>query len=209
MKRRTTIFLLAGLVLVVAVIATVYFTAGSHYPSRAADGAAWDESWEMLGPVLGVEAPGNGLTLLDNSAILTADDIFYAAWTAGDSEKFTNEDGEETDVYDAQLYMLAVGCADAENAAKAVREWTDRETDSYAVRETGTEVYNGQTYDLIYYDCVSDANPYQRGVTAFTVYGNYAVSAELTCRESYQGDEADVLADVLSRCHYSADIENG
>ena len=206
MKKRTMILLLGALILVIAVVAAVYFTAGSRYPSRAADGAAWDERWEMLGPVLGVEEPGNGLTLLDNSAILTADDIFYAAWTAGDSEKFINEDGDEVDVYDAQLYMLAVGCADEENAAKAVQEWTDWETDANAVRETGSEVYNGQEYDLLYYDCVSDTNPYQRGVTAFTVYGNYAVSAELTCREGFSGDEAAILADVLSRCHYSADI---
>ena len=195
MKKRTMILLLTALILVIAVVAAVYFTAGSRYPSRAADGAAWDESWEMLGPVLGVEEPGNGLTLLDNSAILTADDIFYATWTAG-----------EAIVYDAQLYMLAVGCADEENAAKAVQEWTDWETDANAVRQTGSAVCNGQAYDLLYYDCVSDTNPYQRGVTAFTVYGNYAVSAELTCREGYQGDEAAILADVLSRCHYSADI---
>ena len=206
MKKRTMILLVGALILVIAVVAAVYFMAGSDYPSRAADGAAWDESWEMLGPVLGVETPGNGLTLLNNSAILTADDIFYATWTAGDSEKFTNEDGDEVDVYDAQLYMLAVGCADGENAAKAVQEWTDWETDANAVRQTGSEVYNGQTYDLLYYDCVSDTNPYQRGVTAFTVYGSYAVSAELTCREGYQGDEAAILADMLSRCHYSADI---
>ena len=207
MKKRTFILLLAALVLVFGALAALYFTADKGYPDRAADGLSWDESWEMLGPVLGVEEPGNGFTLADNSAILTADDIFYAAWTAGDSEKYTNEDGDEVDVYDAQLYMLAVGCADPENAALAVQEWTDRETDSYRVRETGTQTYNGQQYSMLYYDCASESNPYERGVTAFTVYGSYAVSAELSCRESFTGDEAAILADVLGRCHYSADIQ--
>ena len=206
MKKRTIVILLAALVLTVGVIAWMYLTAGKDYPSRAADGGAWDESWEMLGPVLGVEAPGSGFALQDNSAVLTADDIFYASWTAGEAAPYTNEDGDEVLVYDAQLYMLAVGCADGENAQKAVAEWTARENDTYTVRDTGAGTYNGQPYDLLYYDCGSDTNPYERGVTAFTVYGNYALSAELTCRDTFDGDEAAILADVLTRCHYSADI---
>ena len=206
MKKKTTVILLIVLCLVIAAVAAAALTAGKDYPSRAADGAAWDKSWEMLGPVLGLEEPGNGFTLQDNSAVLTADDIFYATWTAGDSVPFTNEDGDEVQVYDAQLYLLAVGCADGENAQKAIDQWTERETASYEVRSTGTEICNGQSYALLYYDCGSDTNPYERGVTAFTVYGNYAVSAELTCRESFSGNEAAILSDILGRCHYSADI---
>lgn len=206
MKKKTTIILLAVLCLVVGVIAAMYFKAGSDLPAAAADGAAWDASWEMLGPVLGVEAPENGFTLQDNSAVLTADDIFYATWTAGEAVPYTNEDGDEVQVYDAQLYMLAVGCADGENAQKAIDQWMDRESGTYTVLDTGAETYNGQPYDLLYYDCGSDTNPYDRGVTAFTIYGNYALSAELTCRDTFAGDEAAILADVLSRCHYSADI---
>lgn len=206
MKKKTTIILLIVLCLVAGVIAAICLKAGSDLPSAAADGGAWDESWEMLGPVLGVEEPGNGFAMQDNSAVLTADDIFYASWTAGEAVPYTNEDGDEVQVYDAQLYMLAVGCADAENAQKAVSEWTARENDTYTVRDTGAETYNGQPYDLLYYDCGSSTNPYERGVTAFTVYGNYALSAELTCRDTFGGDEAAILADVLTRCHYSADI---
>ncbi len=209
MKKRLTITLLVFLCIVAAITVFIYTMADKGYPAQAADGAAWDKSWEMLGPVLALEEPGNGLTLRDNSTVLTSDDIFYATWSAGESTPYTNEDGDEVQVYDAQLYMLAVGCADAENAHLAIQEWTDHETDSYAVRETRTETCNGQEYSLVLYDCASDTNPYDRGVTAFTVYGNYAVSAELACREDFDGDETAILADVLSRCHYSADIENG
>ncbi len=38
--------------------------------------------------------------------MLTGEDIYYAAWVAGDSSAYTNEDNEEVEVYDAQLYLL-------------------------------------------------------------------------------------------------------
>ena len=77
----------------------------SQYPEQAADGTPWDSSWTMLGSVLGAEEPGNGFSLLDNYSVLTGEDIYYAAWVAGDSSAYTNEDNEEVEVYDAQLYL--------------------------------------------------------------------------------------------------------
>lgn len=176
----------------------------SRYPSEAADGAVWDENWTILGSVLGVEEPGSGLTLLDNNAILTADDLFYATWTSGSPVPYTNEDGDEVDLYDAQLYLLLCGCADEENARLALTEWTARQKETYTITDTRTEICNGQEYTLLLYECGSDTNPYSRGVSAFTTYENYAISAELTCREAFTGDELSILTDFLEGCHYNA-----
>lgn len=178
-----------------------------RYPEKAADGAVWDRNWTMLGSVLGVEEPGNGLVLLDNNAALSYQDIHYATWAVGDPSPYTNDVGDEVALYEAQLYLLVYGCADAENAQIAVREWMGREKETYAVTDTRTEIRNNQEYTLLCYEAVSETNPYSRGVSAFAVYENYAVSAELTCRDSFSGDEEAILADFLTGCHYNAATE--
>lgn len=175
----------------------------SQYPEQAADGTPWDSSWTMLGSVLGAEEPGNGFSLLDNYSVLTGEDIYYAAWVAGDSSAYTNEDNEEVEVYDAQLYLLAAGCADASFAQQNLDEWISKEQETYTVIETWNETHNGQAYTLLAYECGSDTNPYSRGISAFTVYGTYAISAELACQEDFTGQERDILLQFLDGCHYS------
>jgi hypothetical protein len=175
------------------------------YPAQAADGTAWDESWTILGKTLGVEDPGNGLTLLENPVVLTGDDTHYATWTIGEPSTYINEDEDETDLYPAQLYLLLYGCADHASAETAVSDWMEREEETYTVLETVTETYNGQEYTLLIYQCGSETNPYSRGVAAFGVYETYAVSAEITCVDTFDGDEQSILADFLNGCHYSAE----
>ena len=175
----------------------------SQYPEQAADGTPWDSSWTMLGSVLGAEEPGNRFSLLDNYSVLTGEDIYYAAWVAGDFSAYTNEDNEEVEVYDAQLYLLAAGCADASYAQQNLDEWISKEQETYTVTETWNETRNGQEYTLLAYECGSNTNPYSRGISAFTVYGTYAISAELACQEDFTGQERDILLQFLDGCHYS------
>ena len=175
----------------------------SSYPEQATDGTPWDPDWTMLGAVLGAEEPGNGFSLLENYSVLTGEDIYYATWVAGEPSAYTNEDGEDVDVYDAQLYLLAVGCADESYALQNQEDWIARQQETYTVTETWSETRNGQEYTLLAYECGSETNPYQRGVSAFTVYGNYAISAELACRAEFTGQEREILLQFLDGCHYS------
>lgn len=78
-----------------------------------------------------------------------------------------------------------------------------RQQETYTVTETWNEKRNGQEYTLLSYTCGSETNPYQRGVSAFTVYGTYAISAELACREAFTGQEREILLQFLDGCHYS------
>lgn len=175
-----------------------------QYPEQAADGTPWDPNWTMLGSVLGAEEPGNGFSLLDNYSVLTGEDIYYAAWAAGEPTDYTNEDGEDVQVYDAQIYLLAAGYADEAQAQQNQEEWIARQQETYTVTDSWSETRNGQEYTLLAYECSSETNPYHRGVSAFTVYGTYAVSAELACRESFTGQEREILLQFLDGCHYSS-----
>lgn len=174
------------------------------YPEAAVDGAPWDESWEMLGSVLGVEDPGHGMTLLANNVVLAGDDTYYATWASGEPANYVNEDGDDTDLYEAELYLLLYGCADRESAEAAVADWTARQTQRYTVTETRTETWQGQEYTVLVYECGSDTNPYSRGISAFGIFEHYVVSAELTCLDSFTGDEQEIFSDFLNGCHYSA-----
>lgn len=190
----------------VLALGVLFLTGCAVAPSQAADGSGWSEDWITLGPVLGVEPPEHGLTLLDNNTALTANDMYYAAWTIGEAEDYTNADGDEVSLYEAQLDVLVYGCADAEHARAAVEDWQARQDEAYTGVSRREETHNGQSYSLASYACGSETNPYSRGVSAFAVCGKYAVSLELNCRDVFAGDEAEILADFLNGCHYGAGI---
>ena len=84
--------------------------------------------------------------------------------------------------------------------------WITRTNETYAVSETRTESRNSREYTASVYQCSSDTNPYSRGVSAFSVFENNAVSVELNCLEEYTGDAAAILTEFLSGFRYSADI---
>lgn len=195
---------LIAIVLVFACLLSLTGCSGG-YPEEAVDGTAWDKNWTILGSTLGIENPGHGLTLLENPVVLTGDDTHYATWTIGEPTSYVNEDGKDTDLYEAELYLLLYGCADEDNAAQAVADWMKREEDSYNVSETKQISCNGQDYSFLIYTTSSETNPYSRGVSAFAVHETYAVSAELTCTENFDGNELEILTDFLNGCHYSAE----
>lgn len=173
-------------------------------PEKAADGAAWDESWTTLGGVLGVEELGHELTLQDNKDALSIADMYLASWTIGEGAPYTNEDGDEVVLYPARLDVLVYGRKDSAAAQQAVEDWTARQAETYDVTDSEERSYNGQDYTVSAYACKSEANPYSRGVSAFGVYQDYAISAELNCLDSFTGDEHTILTDFLNGCHYAA-----
>ncbi len=173
-------------------------------PVKAADGADWDEGWTALGNVLGVEEPGNGLVLRDNNEALAVSDLYLASWTIGDGAPYTNEDGDEVLLYPARLDVLVYGRKDEAAARQALEDWTARQAETYDVSATEEQTRNGQDYTVSTYVCKSETNPYSRGVSAFSVYGSYAISAELNCQDGFTGDEAAILTEFLDGCHYAA-----
>ena len=205
-RQKNVLYLLFPFALILALIAAGSLVDFSQYPSAAADGAAWDKNWEMMAKVVGIEAPGGGLTLLTNNSVLAGEDTYYASWTAGEPAPYTNADGDEVDLYPAQLYVLLYGCADQAAAESACAGFLAREQQTYTVHSQRTEEHNAQRYTVLDYTGGSAGNPYGRGSSAFAVRGNYVLVAELLAQDSFDGDASRMLSAFLDGVHYSADL---
>ena len=171
-------------------------------PTAAADGAAWSDDWITVG-IIGVDTPA-GIDPQENSDAIALKGMYYATWSIGEAEPYTNEEGDEAQLYDAQIYLLLAGYDAAEKAEESAAEWQAMANDHYAVDRTLSAVCNGQDFTVLTYAFDSETNPYAGGASAFGVYGNYAVSVEISCRESFAGDPLEILTDFLEHCHYSA-----
>lgn len=172
-------------------------------PERAADGSSWDGGWVTVGGVVGVDAP-EGMDSRENNEALAANGMYYATWSMGEAEPYTNEDGEEAELYGAQVYLLLGRYRSAREAENTLAQWKDMASLNYAIESTVEETHNGVDFTVITYTFESEANPYARGASAFGVYGNCAVSVELTCQEDFGEDATQLLARFLDRCHYAA-----
>lgn len=175
---------------------------GRAAPPKAADGATWSGDWVTLGNVIGVDTPEE-LTARENSDVLSAKGMYYAAWSAGEAVPYVNEDGTDAQLYDAQVYLLAAGHNSTQKAEERAAEWLNMAYEQYAVDTEAVETCNGQEFTVIIYTYTSETNPYTHGASAFGAYGNYALSVELSCRESFEGDALDTLKDFLAHCHYA------
>ena len=174
-----------------------------HVPDAAADGSDWNESWVTVGGIVGVETP-EGLTNLENRSPVSSNELHYATWSIGDAEPFVNEDGKDMEIYDAQMFLVLAGFRKTAEAKETAAEWLELASERYNIETTAAETYNGQEFTVITYTYSSETNPYARGASAYGVYRNYAINAELSCREEFDGDAQTVLADFLENCHYAA-----
>ena len=171
-------------------------------PETAADGSSWDGGWVTVGGVIGVDAP-EGMAPRENNEALAANGMYYATWSIGVGEPYTNEDGEEAELYDVQVYLLLSGCQSAKDAEHTLDQWKEMAKLQYSIESTAGESHNGVDFTVITYNFESGANPYARGASAFGVYRNYAVSVELTCRQDFDGGAAELLGRFLDNCHYA------
>lgn len=172
-------------------------------PEAAADGDPWDESWVTVGGVVGVDTP-EGIDPRENNEALAANGMYYATWSIGEGEPYTNADGEDATLYDAQVYLLLAGHKSEQAAESTLSQWMELARRQYTVSQAAEESHNGQDFTVITYSLDSETNPYARGVSAFGIYRDYAISVELTCREDFDGDPAQQLARFLDACHYAA-----
>lgn len=172
-------------------------------PAADAEGISWSEDWVNVGNVMGVDTP-DGLTPRENNDTLAARGMYYAAWSIGEGESYVNADGEDAEIYDAQIYLLLAGFSEVEKAEESATAWKSMAGERYLVEQELDENRGGVDFDVLTYEFISETNPYARGASAFGVYRNYAVSVELSCRESFSGDPLEVLTRFLESCHYAA-----
>ncbi len=180
---------------------------GQDAPEVAADGTPWGENWTAIGGILGVEPMENGLTLRDTNDAIAASRMYYALWAAGEPHDFINAEGEEANLYDAQMAVLVTEQKSPEDAEKYMNDWIRLAHENYLVTVQNTETCNEAAYTILEYTYQSEDNPYARGASAFGICGNFAVCIEVSCLDSFDGSETEYLADFLKHSHYAAQKE--
>lgn len=169
---------------------------------REALPADWDKSWTVISPFLAAE-PMECFTFGESDDILGISGVYYAAWTNGDPRAFTNAEGEETTIFNSQIYVVAQECRTEAEAAQNIAAWIAREKQNYEVGEETALTVNGREYTLLTMLSGSEGNPYGFGCAAFTVSGTNAICVELVCSDTFTGEPRSILEQFLQGLHYS------
>ena len=192
----------AFLLIIICAMLACLTGCGTKTPDKALDGTPWSTEWIKLGPKVGVEKPGHGLTLRDEKS---AKKMFYTAWSIGEAQPYVNASGEEKNRYDAQLVVLLLTSDTAEDAQLNVDDWLALAADNYTITDTSQQTYNGQEFTVVTYAFPSDTSPYARGASAFAASDAWAISAEFACQDGFEEDAQEILTDFLTHCHYAAE----
>lgn len=161
----------------------------------------WDESWVRIGEFAGVE-PLEGFTLNESNDVMAIAGLYYATWTTGEEKAFTNADGEDALIYDAQIYVLLEQCRDPEEARDEVGKWIAREKQNFETGPVEQETVGDQEFQLLPLLSGSQTNPYSHGTAAFACRGEWAISVELVCAGDYTEDSRAVLEQFLAGFHF-------
>ncbi len=172
-------------------------------PMEQTSGDTWANSGYLkVGKNLTIKNADNTLTLLESKDVLSANGLYYATWIMGESTPYVNSEGITVDLYDVQLYLILSEHKNAAEAGNDMTKWMDLGRNNYEVLTEEEIICNGQPYALITYNCVSEDNPYARGISSFGVCNNDAICIELTCRENFEEDLKSILTVFLDNCSY-------
>lgn len=196
---------LIGFLLAVAIcLGLAGCSAPTPPPDTAADGTPWNENWVTVGGAVGIEAPET-LTLLQNTDTIVSNQMAYATWSMGEAEPYTTKDDEETEIYDAQFFVLLARRENSEQARATMDEWQGMIEEMYDLATSSDANIGGQEFRVITYTYLSQETPYTAGASAFALFGNYAMSVEVTARGDAADDPGALLADFLETFHYAGE----
>lgn len=162
----------------------------------------WDASWTVVSDRLAAE-PLEGFELKEINTALAVSGIYYATWASGEAREHVNEEGEEAQIFDAQVYVLSQDFRNAEAARKEASGWTERAGTIYQVGEPEILTLNGQEFTLLPLLSGSETNPYTQGYAAWAIREDTAVWVELLSTDNWDGDLRTTLVNFLSGFHYN------
>ena len=164
--------------------------------------AQWPDDWAVIAPFLAAE-PMECFNFRESADTLGLGGVYYATWTNGDPRDFTNAEGEDTVIFNSQIYVVVQENRTEEDAKTALSQWMAREQQSYTCGESVSLTANGRDYSILPLISGSETNPYPFGCAAFTVYGTNAVCVELVCSDTFTAEPQSILEQFLSGLHYS------
>lgn len=156
-----------------------------------------------IGTYFEVNNTNENLILYDYKDTLASDGLYYASWKLGNAKLYENSDGDTVDLYDAQLYLLLGEFIDAKKAQENQNAWLEKGKSNYEILSEEQIICNGFPYLMITYTFPDKNSPYARGISAFGVYENTAICAELTCQENFTEDLNTILTEFLENCTYN------
>lgn len=173
------------------------------FPMKDEKKDTWADSGRLeIGHDLTIKNTANRLTFLDSKDVLSANGLYYAAWTIGQPEPYENSEGQTVDLYDAQLYLVLSEHKSEEEARTDMTKWLDTGKSNYSILTEEEILCNGQSYQLITYNFANENNPYAKGISAFCVHGKDSLCIELACRESFEEDPRTILLPFLEGFTY-------
>ena len=164
--------------------------------------ANWDEDWTVIAPFLAAE-PMEGFAFGESDDVMGIGGVYYATWTNGDARSFTNAEGEETVIFNSQIYVVIQECRSEEEAQQNIAAWKVREKQNYQVSEEFGINLNDHDYTILTMISGNEGNPYGFGMAAFTVSGTNAICVELVCSDTFTGNHQVVLEEFISGLHFS------
>ena len=162
----------------------------------------WADGWTEIAPFLAAE-PMDGYTFQESADVFGLGGVYYATWTSGDPRDYTNAQGEETVIFDSQIYVIAQEFRSESEANTALAQWKAREQQSYECDEAYSLNVNGMDFTILPLLSGSETNPYGFGCAAFIIRGTNAICVELVCTDTFIDDPQAVLELFLNGLHYS------
>lgn len=172
-------------------------------PDKTSSGEEWDAAWIRIGTTLGVETSPENFKLIDNKDALSVSDIYYSEWARGEPQEYINSEGETALVYDAQIYLLLRETNTRELAENTAEDWKKLTEKNYRITDSFTKEYSGREFAVYKYNVINENNPYDFGISAFGVWESGAVSVELVCKDSFDGNADEILENFLIGFHYA------
>ena len=181
--------------------------AGCSSPSNALLGSVQKDAHALPVPdadekiYLGrhVRAPfkSGEFVLNETNEALAASGFFYATWTTGEPVDFTNSNGENAKLYDAQIYAVVYEAPSSEDADMKAIGWAEAARQRYEISSEQTLPIGDHGCAFLEYLTPAETTPFEGGASAFFSVGSTAVCAELQYAPGWIGDPAESLKDFL------------
>ena len=164
--------------------------------------ANWQPDWVEVAPFLAV-SPVECYEFGESADTFGLGGVYYATWTNGDPRNYTNADGEETVIFNSQIYVIVQEFRSESEARTALNQWLARESQNYSCGEATAVTVDGRDYTLLPLFSGSETNPYGFGCAAFAIHGTNAICVELVCSDTFTAEPQSVLEQFLNNLHYS------
>ena len=164
--------------------------------------AQWEADWVEVAPFLAV-SPVECYEFGESADTFGLGGVYYATWTNGDPRNYINAEGEDTVIFNSQVYVMVQEFPKEADAEAAVSQWLAREKQNYTCGQETAVTVNGRVYTVLPLLSGSETNPYRFGCAAFTRHGTSAICVELVCSDTFTAESQSVLEQFLNSLHFA------